>query len=126
MSTTQHVSLDKVGKILVISFPASPLSIHEQVLTEICEPILTAVQESSQVLLDLSSVDFFGSSFIELMFRVWNRVKNKPDGQFALCGLRPYCREVLDITNLTSVWPVFDNRDEALAAMKQAAATAQP
>jgi len=68
---------------------------------------------------DLSGVDFFGSSFIELLYRVWSRLHNR-GGQFALCGLSPYCREVIEVTNLNTLWPLYASVDEAVAGVKAA------
>ncbi len=67
---------------------------------------------STALLVDLSHTKFFGSSFIEVLFRVWNRV-NQAGGKFAICGLNSYCREVLQITHLDTVWKTFANRLEA-------------
>ena len=65
---------------------------------------------------DLSYTKFFGSSFIEVLFRVWNRV-NGAGGKFALAGLTSYCREVLEITHLDKLWPMLPNADEAVSAI---------
>ena len=69
-----------------------------------------------KVVIDLSYTKFFGSSFIEVLFRVWNRV-NGAGGKFALAGLTSYCREVLEITHLDKLWPMLPNADEAVSAV---------
>jgi anti-anti-sigma factor len=69
------------------------------------------------VLLDLSHTTFFGSSFIEILFRLWNRLNSRPGGNFAICGLTTYCLEVLRITHLDTLWRLYATRDEAIQDM---------
>ena len=73
--------------------------------------------DDSPVLMDLTNVEFFGSSFIEVMFRIWNKRKSKGEHAFGICGLTVDCRQILEVTNLTSVWDVYDTREEALKTM---------
>ena len=68
--------------------------------------------------LDLSHTKFFGSAFIEILFRVANRIKNR-GGKFALCGLTEYCAEVIHITHLDSLWPVLPDSASAVAKLKE-------
>jgi hypothetical protein len=32
--------------------------------------------------------------------------------------LTPYCAEVIDVTHLNRLWSIYNNRDEAVAALK--------
>jgi anti-anti-sigma regulatory factor len=74
------------------------------------------------VVLDLSHTTFFGSSFIEILFRLWNRLQAKPGGGFAICGLTSYCLEVLKVTHLDTLWRLYPTRDEAIRALTSSAA----
>ena len=69
------------------------------------------------VVVDLSHTKYFGSAFIEILFRAWNRVNNDAGGQFCISGLTPYCREVLEVTHLDRLWTPFDSTDQAVAAL---------
>lgn len=69
-----------------------------------------------KVVIDLSHTKFFGSSFIEVLFRLWNRL-NTRDGGFAIAGLTPYCAEVLTITHLDTLWKIFPLREDAVRAL---------
>ncbi|WP_437201841.1 STAS domain-containing protein [Planctomicrobium sp. SH664] len=123
MATSELIATETIGPVTVLFFREGPLSLTDNVLQEITQPLLQAAEGTSQLLCDLSCVQFFGSSFLEILLRLWKRVRQTPDGQFALCGLHPHCQEVLEITNLTSVWTIYADRDEALQAMSPAAAT---
>ena len=59
----------------------------------------------------------FGSSFIEVLFRLWSRLNGR-QGKFALCGLSEYCHEVIDVTKLDQLWTICDTVDEAVVAVK--------
>lgn len=69
------------------------------------------------VVLDLSHTRFFGSSFIEVLFRLWTRLQGRPGGTFAICGLTPHCLDVLKITHLDTLWRLFPTREEAVHAL---------
>jgi anti-sigma B factor antagonist len=91
-------------------------TLDEMKLDQIRDAILAVADGTpvpAAVLIDLSHTKFFGSSFIEVLFRVWNRV-NQSGGKFAICGLNSYCREILQITHLDTVWKTFPTRLEAL------------
>lgn len=96
--------------------------LDEHLLDELREEILKLTDEAEPplVVLDLSHTKFFGSAFIEILFRTWKRLNERDGGKFAISGLTPYCREVIEITHLNQLWSVFDSRVEAVAALKPA------
>lgn len=97
---------------------------YENLDERLLEGIRTALLDIAQrvtpplLALDLSHTKFFGSAFIEILFRVANRVKNR-GGKFALCGLTEYCAEVIHITHLDSLWPVVADSAAAAAKLKE-------
>lgn len=76
-----------------------------------------AANEKPNLVLDFANVEFFGSSFIEVLFRVWKRLQQRGGG-FALVNVSTYCREVLKTTNLDSLWPVCATVDDAVKLLK--------
>ncbi|MDB5386110.1 MAG: hypothetical protein JWM11_1756 [Planctomycetaceae bacterium] len=93
-------------------------SLDERSLEGIRTSLLDIAQQADPPLmvLDLSQTKFFGSAFIEILFRVANRLKNRK-GRFALCNLTEYCAEVIHVTHLDSLWPVVSSTDEAVARL---------
>ena len=67
------------------------------------------------MLLDLKRVEFFGSSFIEVLFNTYRTLK-AGGGRFAVCNCSVHCREVMEITRLDSVWNIFPDRKTAIAS----------
>jgi anti-sigma B factor antagonist len=106
--------------VAVLDFGPDKHSLDESTLQEVQDRVLEASNVDPPLLVvDLSHVDFFGSSFIELLYRVWSRL-NSRGGHFALCGLSPYCREVIEVTRLDQLWPIYPSVDEAVAGVKAA------
>jgi len=94
-------------------------SLDESLLDELRGAILDVAETADppKVVLDLSHTKFFGSAFIEIMFRAWKRVDAR-GGTFALSGLTPYCAEIVEVTHLDRLWKIYPTRDEAVAALK--------
>jgi anti-anti-sigma factor len=119
-NTDLHPEVTVDRGITVIELGAGFQSVDERALDSGLRTSLLEMAESADppvVLLDLSHTNFFGSSFIEILFRLWNRLNAKPGGNFAICGLTSYCLEVLKITHLDTLWRLYDTRDEALRDM---------
>jgi anti-sigma B factor antagonist len=72
------------------------------------------------VVLDLSRLGYFGSSFIEALICVWKHLNARPGGRMSLCGLTANCREVVGITHLDQLWSVFETREEAVRSLRKA------
>lgn len=108
----------KCGDVTVIAFGTQFETLDEFTLDQVRDFVLEAAKSANppRVVIDLSHTKFFGSSFIEVLFRVWNRV-NSAGGKFALAGLTSYCREVLEVTHLDKLWPMLPNEAEAVATV---------
>lgn len=109
--------------VTVVTFGPDLTRLTEDCIQETLQVMLAAVPGPHPCLLiDLSHVEFFGSSFIEVLFRVWNRVQQS-EGRFALCCLSPNCTEVIQVTNLDRLWPMFPSREAAIQALRKPATT---
>lgn len=113
----------KQNGVTIIALSAEYAHLDEPVLEQVQEPILEAAggAEPPLVVLDLSETKFFGSSFIEVLFRAWNRIGGRDGGRFAICGLTPYCAEVVQVTHLDRLWEIYETRDDAVRALSGAA-----
>lgn len=104
--------------VAILDFGSGSHSLDETTLGSIQDQILDASNvDPPMLVVDLSRIEFFGSSFIEVLFRLWSRMNGR-SGKFALCGLSPYCREVIEVTNLNTLWTIYDTVDEAVAGVK--------
>lgn len=124
MSAHPRPQVKQEQGVTIVTFGGAFKTMHEEYLPDVGETLMQAADlDPPLVALDLSGVEFFSSSFIEILFRLWNKV-NKRKGRFVLCDLHPYCREVLKITHLQTLWKIFDTRAAAIAEL-QAFAAAQ-
>lgn len=69
-----------------------------------------------RLLLDLSQTKFIGSSFLEALLQAWKQLQER-SGRLALCGLTPFCSDVLKAAQLDTLWGIYDTRAEALQAL---------
>jgi anti-anti-sigma factor len=74
-------------------------------------------QETPLIVVDLSRVDFFGSSFLSLLLRCW-RLASSKGGQMVLSGVSERARELLHLTSLDLIWPIYADRREAIEALQ--------
>ena len=63
-------------------------------------------------LLDLSRLEFMGSSIVALIVRLWKSTQERGGGMVVV-NSNDMIREVLDIAGLTRVWTIVDSRDQA-------------
>jgi anti-anti-sigma factor len=68
------------------------------------------------VVVDLRRADYCGSTALGFFARLWKRVR-ECNGRMALCGVSDNVREILAVTRLCDVWPVYPSKEEALGAV---------
>lgn len=118
MSITGPLSVLKVGDVTVVVFGSEQRQLDEVGLEKIGRQLIEIAQAANPpiLVLDMKPTEFFGSSFIETLFRVWKKLNLQPGAKFAISGLQPYCKEVLEVTHLDRLWPLPATREEAIAA----------
>jgi len=68
------------------------------------------------VVVDLGRTDYFNSTFLGVLVRLWQRAQSHA-GHMALCNLSAHEQDMLGVTGLIELWPVFASREEALHAV---------
>jgi anti-sigma B factor antagonist len=112
-------TIERHGDITVIT--ATPalerleFRLEEQASGLILEPLDR--QENPLIIFDLSKVDNFGSMFLALLIRCWKMSQSR-GGSMALSGVSPRTRELLRITSLDLVWPIYETKQEAMEAFE--------
>jgi anti-anti-sigma factor len=110
-----------IDGVTCVTFGPDFRNMTEDVLPIATDALLSAATAPTpKLVIDLGNTDFFGSSFIEILFRVWKRLKQR-DGKFALYNLTPYCAEVIKITHLDTLWPVRATQSDAISAVRATA-----
>jgi len=121
MTDDTTVQIEVENDITVVTFGPSLKHLDDTAVIECQDLLLEAAKNASppHVLFDLTNVHLFGSTFIEVIFRVWHRLNAETDGRFAICGLSDYCLEVLKVTHLDQLWAIYPSSSEAVEQMAQ-------
>ena len=118
-AVAEYFQLRWYGELAVIT-PASEVeNLPSNVIEEAARMILQPLQdrEPSGLIVDLSAVNHFSSEFISFLLRCHQIVK--PQGyEMVLAGVSPRIRELLNQTNLDTIWAIYANRAEAMAVMR--------
>lgn len=119
MSTSGPLNVVKEGLVTVVEFGPGQRHLDEVGLEAIGNQLIAVAQDAAPPLLvlDMAATEFFGSSFIEILFRVSKKLNTHPNAKFAICGLQEHCREVLEVTHLDRLWPLYATRAEALSGI---------
>ncbi len=107
-----------IGGMLVV-YPPRGLEDLDEALTKTVASLLDQQLEGTEeptVIVDLSGIDYFGSIFISLLLRFWARVRPR-GGTMVLCGASPAAQELLRLTALDTLFPLYDTVEEAISAL---------
>ena len=117
-STGEAFTFERHGDLTVITATEAieriDFGLEEQVSDMILNPLRR--QENPLIVFDLSRVDNFGSMFLALLIRCW-RLALSQGGSMALSGVTERTRELLRVTALDTVWPIYDTKREAMDAL---------
>ncbi len=94
-------------------------SLDDPSLRGFTEQILREAEQADPpcMLMDFSQTEYIGSRFVEVLVRVWQRLKRR-GGTLAFCSLQPFCLEVFKVTRLNQIWAFYPSRREALEALE--------
>ena len=122
MEISEPFSELRRGNVTVVVFGEGMKHLDETNVQDVGQKLLqlTDTLPHPLLVLDMQATEFFGSSFIESLFRVWKKLNTNPAAKFGIAGLQPYCREVLEVTHLDKLWPLFDTREAACEAFNRA------
>jgi anti-anti-sigma factor len=117
-SADDAFTLERHGDLTVISATRTleriDFDLEEQVAEMILKPLRQ--QDNPLIVFDLSQVDNFGSMFLALLIRCWKLTLSQ-GGTMALSGVTERTRELLRMTSLDIVWPIYETKREAMEAL---------
>ena len=105
----------------VIIFTASPqveridFNLHNDLAQILLHPLQKL--DPPLVVIDLSQVDYFGSMFLAVLLQCYKYVERAPGGALALSGVSPRAKELLRVTAVSDLLPMYDTRREAVEAL---------
>ncbi|MCS6977786.1 MAG: STAS domain-containing protein [Gemmatales bacterium] len=112
------IEIERHGDIAIIT-PASEVESMSWELMPLAAEIVLAPlkrEPASAVIVDLSRVTFFGSMFLSLLLRCHTLVKQQ-GGEMVICNVSDQAQDLLRLTNLDTLWALYDSREEAIEAL---------
>jgi anti-sigma B factor antagonist len=117
-SSDEAFTIERHGDLTIItatrSLEAIEFGLEEQVADMVLRPLRG--QENPLIVFDLSQADNFGSMFLALLIRCWKLALSQ-GGTMALSGVTDRTRELLRVTALDMVWPMYESKREAMEAL---------
>lgn len=113
------ITIERRGDVII--FTASPqveridFNLHGEIAQILMQPLEKL--DPPLVVVDLSQVDFFGSMFLAVLLQCFKRVERSPGGALALAGVSPRAKELLRVTGVSNLLPMYDTRREAVEAL---------
>ena len=111
-------TIERHGDLTLIAASPSIESIDPGMEEQVSKIILNCLldQEIPLILFDLSDVQYFGSIFMGVLLRCWKQTTSR-GGSMALTGVSDRARELLRITSLDMIFPMYPTRREAMEAL---------
>lgn len=110
------------GNVLIIAPQGDVGSLDDQEiqadLSELLQQLRTC--EPCSVLIDLEHAPYFGSTMLGALIKVWRHASGA-NGRVVVCNVSEFVRDILNVTKLDVVWPVFATRQQALEGLRGAA-----
>lgn len=119
MSEHEPFIVEKVDQTLVISPTRNVSTLADENVDRQIKEIkntITTDGEVGSLIFDLGKIDYFGSSMLEAMLTI-RKSAESPDEKIAICSASETSEEVLKVSRFDTLWRLFKDRDEALAAI---------
>ena len=115
---TQSIKIERHGDIAVI-IPSSDVErLPENLMEQAAQLVLAPLRADppAGLIFDLSKVDYVGSVFLSFLLRCHKRVKEH-GSEVVVAGASTRARELLHMTALDTLWALYADRAEAVAAL---------
>ena len=115
---SEHFQVLRRGDIMIVvpspDVEQMPTSVIDTAVQVVLAPL--KARPATNVIFDLSRVEFFSSEFISFLLRCHIIVK-KHECEMVLAGVSERIRELLRQTALDTLWAIYQNRAEAIEAL---------
>lgn len=114
----QSFRIERHGDIAVIIPSPDVEKMSDNVMEQAAQMVLAPLRADppAGLIFDLSQVDYFGSIFLSFLLRCHKRAREQ-GSEVVVAGASPRARELLHLTALDTLWPLYATRAEALAAL---------
>jgi anti-sigma B factor antagonist len=114
----QSFRIERHGTIAVIIPSPEVEKLPENLMEQAAQMVLAPLRSNPPegLIFDLSHVDYFGSVFLSFLLRCHKRVKEH-GSEVVVAGASQRARELLHMTALDTLWPLYASRAEAMEAL---------
>ena len=126
MTDPHYVRLEELGDALIVSPLAGFGDLMRPEVAREWKLVLDRLDapERKRLVIDLREIPYFGSTLLDWLVQLWNRMKAKGGGM-AACNVSPIGREIFSLARLDTLWRVCASRDEALATLAESSSPAR-
>ncbi|GIW79782.1 MAG: hypothetical protein KatS3mg105_1589 [Gemmatales bacterium] len=114
----QSFHIERHGDIAVIVPCPEVESMQENLIQQAAQMVLAPLREDPPggIVIDLTKVNYFGSVFLSFLLRC-HMLARKHGSDIVLAGPSARTRELLHLTNLDTLWAIYDTRAEAMESL---------
>jgi anti-sigma B factor antagonist len=109
------------GNVLVLSPLTNLGSLYEAEIVQEVAVLLELINQPGSaalnLIIDLAQGEYLGTALLGAIVRLWKRISLR-GGRMALCHVSTNVVQVLHVTKLQTIWPIYGTRAEALAAIR--------
>lgn len=118
-SSPDAITLARHGEVTVLSASSVIETMKPSLLEGAATIVLDALRldPCPQIVVDLGGLSYFGSSFLGLLIRCW-KLATLRGGSMVLAHASEHARDLLHITSLDMVWPIYASVREAIEALE--------
>lgn len=118
MSTAKYFNVELPDDILIIS-PLGSIGALDEAIRDEWAGVLSKFEAADvdRVVIDLASLEYFGSIVLELVVVLWKRLSAK-GGRLVFCNVSSIGLEVLQAARFDTIWPIVPSLPEALEAVR--------
>lgn len=115
---SQPFVIERHGDIAIITPSPEVERMPENQMEQAAQMVLSPLRTDppAGLIFDLSKVDYVGSVFLSFLLRCHKRVKEHGSEVF-VAGASAKARELLHMTALDTIWPLYNSRKDAIAAL---------
>jgi len=114
-----EIQEQKKGNINIIGVSGKLDSFNSIELEKKLDALINSAQV--QLVVDFNKLEYISSSGLRVLLAGLKKVR-KQNGDIKLAGLKPFIKEVFDISGFTQLFGITDNVDSAIASFSKPAA----
>jgi len=115
---SQMIQIERHGDIAIITPSPELEKMPFNLMDQAAHMVLASIRNEpvGGLIFDLSKVSYVGSAFLSFLLQCHKRAKEH-GSEVVVAGPSTQARELLHMTALDTLWALYGNRSEALAAL---------